>query len=447
MRRDISALPFGEGNRRDKSQASRNGGRVARTPREDARFSTAFLPPRRERHADGFGHPFATKKCNNEKIVKMELFNVYSLYPVEPVRGKSCFVYDAAGTEYLDLYGGHAVISIGHAQPDYVRALSEQAARLGFYSNSVENSLQTTLAEKLGRASGYDDYSLFLCNSGAEANENALKLASFHTGRTKVLAFSKAFHGRTSGAVAATDNPAISAPFNRTANVEFVPLNDIGAARAKLATGEFAAVIIEGIQGVAGIHCPADDFLRELRTAASETGTQLILDEIQSGYGRTGRFFAHQAAGIRPDLITTAKGMGNGFPIGGVLIAPQFEARKGMLGTTFGGNHLACAAAIAVADTIAAEGLVENARRVGDSLLDRLRTLPALHDVRGRGLMIGFDVEGSASELRRRLVFEQHVFTGGAGAHTVRLLPALGLSEAQADEFVARLKALLEDFH
>lgn len=377
----------------------------------------------------------------------MELFNVYSLYPVEPVRGKGCFVYDAAGTEYLDLYGGHAVISIGHAQPDYVRALSEQAARLGFYSNSVENSLQTTLAEKLGRASGYDDYSLFLCNSGAEANENALKLASFHTGRTKVLAFSKAFHGRTSGAVAATDNPAISAPFNRTANVEFVPLNDLAAARAKLATGEFAAVIIEGIQGVAGIHCPADDFLRELRTAASETGTQLILDEIQSGYGRTGRFFAHQAAGIRPDLITTAKGMGNGFPIGGVLIAPQFEARKGMLGTTFGGNHLACAAAIAVADTIAAEGLVENARRVGDRLLERLRTLPALHDVRGRGLMIGFDVEGSASELRRRLVFEQHVFTGGAGAHTVRLLPALGLSEAQADEFVARLKALLEDFH
>lgn len=377
----------------------------------------------------------------------MTLFNVYSLYPVEPVRGKGCLVYDAAGTEYLDLYGGHAVISIGHAQPDYVRAISEQAARLGFYSNSVENSLQTTLAEKLGRASGYDDYSLFLCNSGAEANENALKLASFHTGRTKVLAFSKAFHGRTSGAVAATDNPAISAPFNRTANVEFVPLNDLAAARAKLATGEFAAVIIEGIQGVAGIHCPADDFLRGLRTAASETGTQLILDEIQSGYGRTGRFFAHQAAGIRPDLITTAKGMGNGFPIGGVLIAPQFEARKGMLGTTFGGNHLACAAAIAVADTIAAEGLVENARRVGDRLLERLRTLPALHDVRGRGLMIGFDVEGSASELRRRLVFEQHVFTGGAGAHTVRLLPALGLSEAQADEFVARLKALLEDFH
>lgn len=377
----------------------------------------------------------------------MTLFNVYSLYPVEPVRGKGCFVYNAAGTEYLDLYGGHAVISIGHAQPDYVKAISEQAARLGFYSNSVENSLQTALAEKLGRASGYGDYSLFLCNSGAEANENALKLASFQTGRAKVLAFSKAFHGRTSGAVAATDNPSIRSPFNGTPNVEFTPLNDLEAARAKLATREFAAVIIEGIQGVSGIHCPTDEFLRGLRAAATETGTQLVLDEIQSGYGRTGRFFAHQWAGIRPDLITMAKGMGNGFPIGGVLIAPQFEARKGMLGTTFGGNHLACAAAIAVADTIAAEGLVENARRVGDSLLERLRTLPALHDVRGRGLMIGFDVEGSASELRRRLVFEQHVFTGGAGAHTVRLLPALGLSEAQADEFVARLKALLEDFH
>ena len=366
----------------------------------------------------------------------MELFNVYSLYPVEPVRGKSCFVYDAAGTEYLDLYGGHAVISIGHAQPDYVRALSEQAARLGFYSNSVENSLQTTLAEKLGRASGYDDYSLFLCNSGAEANENALKLASFHTGRTKVLAFSKAFHGRTSGAVAATDNPAISAPFNRTANVEFVPLNDIGAARAKLATGEFAAVIIEGIQGVAGIHCPADDFLRELRTAASETGTQLILDEIQSGYGRTGRFFAHQAAGIRPDLITTAKGMGNGFPIGGVLIAPHFEARPGLLGTTFGGNHLACAAAIAVLDVMERDGLVENAATVGEYLLGELHKIGGLKEVRGRGLMIGIELDGSGSEFRKRLLFEKHIFTGGAGASTVRLLPALCLTRELADRFL-----------
>ena len=366
----------------------------------------------------------------------MELFNVYSLYPVEPVRGKGCFVYDGAGTEYLDLYGGHAVISIGHAHPAYVRAISEQVARLGFYSNSVENSLQQRLAALLGRISGYDDYRLFLCNSGAEANENALKLASFQTGRAKVLAMGKAFHGRTSGAVAATDNPAISAPFNRTPNVEFVPLNDLEAVRAKLSTREFAAVIIEGIQGVSGIHCPTDDFLRGLREAASETGTQLILDEIQSGYGRTGRFFAHQQAGIRPDLITTAKGMGNGFPIGGVLIAPHFEARQGMLGTTFGGNHLACAAAIAVLETLEGEGLVENAARVGDYLLGELRRFDRLKEVRGRGLMIGVEIDGSGSELRRELLFEKHIFTGGAGASTVRLLPALCLTRELADRFL-----------
>ena len=366
----------------------------------------------------------------------MELFNVYSLYPVEPVRGKGCFVYDGAGTEYLDLYGGHAVISIGHAHPAYVRAISEQVARLGFYSNSVENSLQQRLAALLGRISGYDDYRLFLCNSGAEANENALKLASFQTGRTKVLAMGKAFHGRTSGAVAATDNPAISAPFNRTPNVEFAPLNDLEAVRAKLATREFAAVIIEGIQGVSGIHCPTDDFLRGVRAAATETGTQLILDEIQSGYGRTGRFFAHQQASIRPDLITTAKGMGNGFPIGGVLIAPHFEARQGMLGTTFGGNHLACAAAIAVLETLEGEGLVENAARVGDYLLGELRRFDRLKEVRGRGLMIGVEIDGSGSELRRELLFEKHIFTGGAGASTVRLLPALCLTRELADRFL-----------
>ena len=366
----------------------------------------------------------------------MELFNVYSLYPVEPVRGKGCFVYDGAGTEYLDLYGGHAVISIGHAHPAYVRAISEQVARLGFYSNSVENSLQQRLAALLGRISDYDDYRLFLCNSGAEANENALKLASFQTGRTKVLAMGKAFHGRTSGAVAATDNPAISAPFNRTPNVEFVPLNDLEAVRARLSTREFAAVIIEGIQGVSGIHCPTDDFLRGVRAAATETGTQLILDEIQSGYGRTGRFFAHQQAGIRPDLITTAKGMGNGFPIGGVLIAPHFEARQGMLGTTFGGNHLACAAAIAVLETLEGEGLVENAARVGDYLLGELRRFDRLKEVRGRGLMIGVEIDGSGSELRRELLFEKHIFTGGAGASTVRLLPALCLARELADRFL-----------
>lgn len=370
----------------------------------------------------------------------MELFNVYSLYPVEPVRGKGCFVYDAAGTEYLDLYGGHAVISIGHAQPDYVRAISEQVARLGFYSNSVENSLQTELAARLGRISGYDDYRLFLCNSGAEANENALKLASFHTGRCKVLAIAKAFHGRTSGAVAVTDNPAITSPFNRTPNVEFVAMNDLEAARAKLATRQFAAVIVEGIQGVAGIHCPTDEFLRGLRLAASETGTQLVLDEIQSGYGRTGLFFAHQHADIRPDLITVAKGMGNGFPIGGVLIAPHFEARTGMLGTTFGGNHLACAAAIAVLEVFERERLIENAARVGEYLLGELRHFDRLKEVRGRGLMIGIEIDGSGSELRKRMLFEKHIFTGGAGASVVRLLPALCLSRQLADRF-------LEAFH
>ena len=373
----------------------------------------------------------------------MTLFNVYSLYPVEPVRGKGCFVYDAADTEYLDLYGGHAVISIGHAQPDYVKAISEQAARLGFYSNSVENSLQTALAEKLGRASGYGDYSLFLCNSGAEANENALKLASFQTGRAKVLAFSKAFHGRTSGAVAATDNPSIRSPFNGTPNVEFAPLNDLEATRAKLATREFAAVIIEGIQGVSGIHCPTDEFLRGLRAAATETGTQLVLDEIQSGYGRTGRFFAHQWAGIRPDLITMAKGMGNGFPIGGVLIAPHFEARPGLLGTTFGGSHLACAAAIAVLDVMEREKLVENAADTGEYLLGELRKADGPKEIRGRGLMIGIEIDGSGAEFRKKLLFGKHVFTGGAGASTVRLLSALCLTRELADRFLDAFDATL----
>ena len=374
----------------------------------------------------------------------MKMFDVYPVYDVDIVRAEGSYVWDNKGTKYLDMYGGHAVISIGHTNPHYVKMLTDQLNRIGFYSNSVENSLQRELAAKLGRLSGYDDYRLFLCNSGAEANENALKLASFHTGRARVLAFGGAFHGRTSGAVEVTDNPAIRSPFNTTEYVEFVPLNDIGTVERKLASREFAAVIIEGIQGVAGIRCPEPAFLQALREVTERTGTVLILDEIQSGYGRSGRFFAHEWAGIRPDLVTMAKGMGNGFPIGGVLIAPQFEARKGMLGTTFGGNHLACAAAIAVADVVAEERLVENARRVGKHLIGRLRGIPALHDVRGRGLMIGFDVEGSAAELRRRLVFERHTFTGGAGVHTVRLLPALGLSEAQADTFVERLRSLVE---
>ncbi len=373
----------------------------------------------------------------------MKMFDVYPLYDVEPVRGCGNYVYDKEGVEYLDLYGGHAVISIGHSHPHYVCALSEQVARLGFYSNSVQNSLQGILADKLGRVSGYSDYSLFLCNSGAEANENAIKLASFHTGKSKLLAFSKAFHGRTSGAVAATDNPKIVSPFNRTDNVEFAPLNDIEAVEAKLATGEFCAVIIEGIQGVAGIHCPTDEFFVALREVTTKYGVVLIADEIQSGYGRSGDFFAHQHSGIKADIITVAKGIANGFPMGGVLIAPHFEAKHGMLGTTFGGNHLACAAAIAVLEVIESENLVDNARVVGEYLISELKKIDGIKQVRGRGLMIGIEIEGSASELRKRLLFERHIFTGGAGATTVRLLPALTLTCEQADLFIRNFKELL----
>ncbi len=370
----------------------------------------------------------------------MTLFDVYSLYDIEPVRGSGCYVYDADGNEYLDLYGGHAVISIGHAHPRYVKAISEQVAKLGFYSNSVRNSLQQQLADRLGKTSGYDDYGLFLCNSGAEANENAMKLASFQTGRPKVLAFDRAFHGRTSGAVAVTDNPKIQAPFNSTSNVEFAPLNDICSVEKKLATGEFAAVIVEGIQGVAGIRMVDDDFLRKLRSLTGKYGTLLILDEIQSGYGRTGKFFAHQYAGIRPDIITCAKGIANGFPMGAILISPAIEAKKGMLGTTFGGNHLACAAAIAVLDVMNSENLVDNAAMIGEYLLCRLheiaKTEPKIKEVRGRGLMIGIEIEGSAPELRKRLLFEDKIFTGGAGEHTVRLLPALCITREHADRFL-----------
>ena len=375
----------------------------------------------------------------------MKLFDVYSLYDIEPTYGKGNYVYTEDGTEYLDLYGGHAVISVGHAHPHYVKAVSEQVAKLGFYSNSVENSLQEKFAEKLGKASGYEDYSLFLCNSGAEANENAIKLASFHSGKAKILAFGKAFHGRTSGAVAATDNPKIVAPFNRTENVEFVPLNDIEAVKAKLATGEFCAVLIEGIQGVAGIHCPDNEFLRQLHEVTLEYNVSLILDEIQSGYGRTGDFFAHQHAGIRPDIITSAKGIANGFPMGAVLIAPHFEAKKGMLGTTFGGNHLACAAGIAVLEIFEQENLVANAREVGAYIIEELKKIPQLKEVRGRGLMIGMEIEGSASEMRLRLLKEHHIFTGGAGVSTVRLLPALTITRKEADKFLDAFKKLLNE--
>ncbi len=377
----------------------------------------------------------------------MTLFDVYSLYDIEPVSGSGSYVFTADGTRYLDLSGGHAVISIGHAHPTYVKAVSDQVGRLGFYSNSVKNSLQVRMAEKLGRQSGYDNYSLFLCNSGAEANENAMKLASFVTGRSKILAFDRAFHGRTSGAVAVTDNPKIQAPFNATPNVDFVKQGDLAAVKERLSTGQYAAVIIEGIQGVAGIRMVEDDFLRQLRTVSECTSTLLILDEIQSGYGRTGNFFAHQHAGIRPDIVTCAKGIANGFPMGAVLISPAIEPWKGMLGTTFGGNHLACAAAIAVLDVLEAEHLVENAAEVGQYLITRLNEMAGETDqiieVRGRGLMIGIEIKGSASELRKRLLFEHRIFTGGAGEHTVRLLPALGLTKDQSDVFLTNFRQLL----
>lgn len=373
----------------------------------------------------------------------MELFDVYSLYDIEPVRAHGNYVYTADGTEYLDLYGGHAVISIGHTHPHYVDAVCRQAAALPFYSNSVKNSLQDRLAGLLGKLSGYDDYRLFMANSGAEANENAMKLASFVTGRKKIMAFGHAFHGRTSGAVAATDNPRIQAPFNHTDNITFVPLNDTGAAIRELSSKEYAAVIVEGIQGVAGIRLPEDSFLRDLRKAATDYGTLLILDEIQSGYGRTGRFFAHQYSGIRPDIITVAKGIANGFPMSGVIISPAIKAEKGMLGTTFGGNHLACAAAIAVLEVMRDENLIKNAAETGDYLLSGLTKIPGLKEVRGRGLMIGIEIEGSAPELRKKLLFDHHIFTGGAGEHTVRLLPPLTIGRKEADLFLSEFKKAL----
>lgn len=374
----------------------------------------------------------------------MKLFDVYSLFDIEPVKGKGNFVYTEDGTEYLDLYGGHAVISIGHSHPDYTKAICEQVGKLAFYSNSVENSLQKKLALRIGEVSGYKDYNLFLCNSGAEANENAMKLTSFTTERKKILAFEKAFHGRTSGAVAATDNPKIQSPFNKTENVKFIPLNDLDSLKKELSSKEYAAIIVEGIQGVSGIHIPSDIFLREVEKICRETGTLLILDEIQSGYGRTGKFFAHQFAGIKPDIITVAKGIANGFPFAGVLISPEIEAKKGMLGTTFGGNHLGCAAALSVLDVIQSEKLIENAQETGEYLISELKKIPEVEEVRGRGLMIGFEVKGwSGSELRRKLLFDYHIFTGGAGERTVRLLPALTLTKQQADYFIETLKKVI----
>ena len=366
----------------------------------------------------------------------MKLFDVYSLFPVNIVRGQGCKVWDENGQEYLDLYGGHAVISIGHAHPHYVEAVSRQVATLGFYSNSVVNRLQEQLAERLGRVSGYEDYSLFLVNSGAEANENALKLASFHTGRSRILSMRKAFHGRTSLAVEVTDNPKIIAPVNAAGHVTYLPWNDLDAARAELAKGDVAAVIIEGIQGVGGIQIPSKEFMQGLREACTANGTVLILDEIQCGYGRSGKFFAHQYYDIKPDLITVAKGIANGLPCGGLLISPMFTAVKGQLGTTFGGNHLACAAATAVIDVIEQEHLVENAASVGKYLLDELKGISGPVDVRGRGLMIGIEFEQPIRDLRQKLLFEHHIFTGVSGTNVIRLLPPLCLSMDGATRFL-----------
>ena len=374
----------------------------------------------------------------------MNLFDVYSLWNIEPVRAKGCRVWDRNGVEYLDFYGGHAVISIGHSHPAYVKAIQDQAVKIGFYSNSVINSLQTELAEKLGEQSGYPDYSLFLCNSGAEANENALKLASFHTGKKRIIAFSGSFHGRTSGAVAITDNPSIQSPFNTGHEVTFIPLNDTDKILRELEKGDVAAVIAEGIQGVAGIFVPEDGFMQQLEKACHKHRVVLILDEIQSGYGRTGRFFAHQHAGIRPDIITLAKGMGNGFPIGGMLISPEFEAKKGMLGTTFGGNHLACVAAIAVLDVMKGEALVENASQAGNYLQDELSKLNGIKEIRGRGLMLGIDPAPEYSDIRDKLLFKSHIFTGGAKNNVMRLLPPLSVKKEEIDIFLKETKKLLE---
>ena len=373
----------------------------------------------------------------------MELFDVYPLFNINIVKGKGCHVWDENNTEYLDLYGGHAVISIGHAHPHYVEAISNQVAQLGFYSNSVINKLQQQLAERLGKACGYEDYSLFLINSGAEANENALKLASFHNGRTRVVSFSKAFHGRTSLAVEATNNPKIIAPVNANSHVTFLELNDIEGAKAELEKGDVCAVIIEGIQGVGGIRIPKPAFLKALRELCDQTGTVLILDEIQSGYGRSGKFFAHQHAGIRPDMITVAKGIANGFPMGGVLISPKFKPVYGQLGTTFGGNHLACSAALAVLDVMESEHLVDNAAKVGQHLIDGLKKIDGIKEVRGEGLMIGIEFDQPVQELRKRLIYEQHVFTGASGTNVIRLLPPLCLSMEESDEFLKRFKSLL----
>jgi acetylornithine aminotransferase len=373
----------------------------------------------------------------------MKPFDVYSRWAIEPVKAQGCMIYDKNGTEYLDFYGGHAVISIGHSHPHYVEALTKQLNQIGFYSNAVLNSLQDGYAEKLGKLSGYDDYSLFMVNSGAEANENALKLASFYNGRKKVVSFRKSFHGRTFAAVKVTDNANYLAPINESLNVVFLPFNDIEAVAEQLKDNDVSSVIIEGIQGIGGIQIPDPHFLQELSRICKETGTVLILDEIQSGYGRSGKFFAHQYTGIRPDIITIAKGMGNGFPVSGVLISPMFKAVSGQLGTTFGGNFLACAACNAVIDVIKAENLIENAAVIGSYLIDELKQLPQIKEVRGYGLMIGLEFDAPIKELRNKLLFEEKVFTGVTGSNIFRLLPPLCVSKDEANEFLKRLKKVI----
>lgn len=379
----------------------------------------------------------------------MKLYDVYPLYDINVVRGKGCKVWDENGQEYLDLYGGHAVISIGHCNSHYVEALTEQLNRLGFYSNSVVNKLQVELAERLGKVCGYDDYQLFLINSGAEANENALKLASFTNGRTRVLSLEKAFHGRTSLAVETTDNPKIIAPINDNGHVTYLPINDLEAWEKELAKGDVCACVLECIQGVGGVNMVEESFAKGLQEACRKYGTVLICDEIQCGYGRSGKFFAHQWLGIRPDIITCAKGIGNGFPMGAVIISPEFKPIYGQLGTTFGGNHLACAAALAVLDVFEQEGLVENAHLVGDYLMKELEELRQRNrhilEVRGRGLMVGVVLDVPHKEVRSRLIHEQHCFTGCAGTNILRVLPPLCLSKGEVDEFIIRLENVLNE--